>query len=359
MMLKSYSLAQLQQQVFIGLLAGAVGFAGWQGHQAARVEGPRPLADGSYQRQYESTFAGALPGRSLGTEFFAAAKLALLGEMAEGAVMGRDGWLFTTEELMPPKHVYDLAAELQAARGHLDPLGVQLLPVILPDKARVHAAKLPRRRSAPYQQRYPKAQALLAAAGYPVVDSLRALRAEGFMRTDTHWTPAGARAVAAEIAALLPTRDSRDRGDFETVALETAPFDGDLTRFAATGRFGGWAGITPEAIQTYETHSHVVQDLFGDVEIPVVLVGSSFSANPAFHFEGFLKSALGQDVLNMAQVGRGPFAPMHAYLGSEELRENPPEIVIWEIPERYLSLEPSPAQMPSLKISHTQNSQGD
>lgn len=359
MMLKSYSLAQLQQHVFLGLLAGTVGFVGWQGHQAARVEGPRPLVDGSYQRQYESAFAGALPGRNLSTEFFAAAKLALLGEMAEGAIIGRDGWLFTTEELMPPKQVYDLAAELQVARGHLDPLGVQLLPVILPDKARVHAAKLPRRRSAPYQQRYRRTQALLAAAGYPVVDSLKALLDEGFMRTDTHWTPEGARAVAAEIATLLLTGDSRDSGDFETVALEAAPFDGDLTRFAATGRFGAWAGITPERIRTYETHSHMVQDLFGDVEIPVVLVGSSFSANPAFHFDGFLKSALGQDVLNMAQVGRGPFAPMHAYLGSEELRENPPDIVIWEIPERYLSLEPASAEASPLKSAHSQNWQGD
>ena len=356
MMANSYSLAQLQQHVFLGLLVGSVGFAGWQGHQVARVEGARPLADGSYQRQYESAFAGALPGRSLSTEVFAAAKLALLGEMAEGAVMGRDGWLFTSEELTPPKQTFDLAAELQAARGQLEPLGVQLLPVILPDKARVHAAKLPRQRSAPYQQRYGRALAVLGEAGYPAVDSLGVLRDAGFMRTDTHWTPEGAQAVATEIAALLPAGES---SDFETTALGETVFEGDLTRFAATGRFASWASIAPEMVQTYETRSHVAQDLFGDVEIPVVLVGSSFSANPAFHFEGFLKSALGQDVLNMAQVGRGPFAPMHDYLGSQDLQENPPEIVIWEIPERYLPLAPLPAQMTRLKDAHTQNSQGD
>lgn len=321
------------------VLAGAVGIAGWQGHRAVGFDRQQPVSDGSLQRSYESGFAAALPSRGLSVEAFAALKLALFGELAEGAVMGRDGWLFTAEEFSPPQDDFDLGAELTQARAVLDPLGVKLLPVILPDKARIHADQLPRHRSAPYEDRFAAAQALLRAEGYEVVNTIDALTKTGFMRSDTHWSPAGARAVAAAIAAHLAPGDHGETGAFETQQTGDQPFRGDLTRFADTGRFARWTSLKPEQIAQFETQSMAEMDLFGDTRIPVVLVGTSFSARQAFHFEGFLKSALGRDVLNMAEVGQGPFRPMQGFLTSDVLKNSPPEIVIWEIPERYLSLD--------------------
>ena len=67
-----------------------------------------------------------------------------------------------------------------------------------------------------------------------------------------------------------------------------------------------------------------------------MLTGTSYSANELWSFSESLKAALGADVLNMAEEGKGPIAPMRALLASDTLRDSPPETVIWEFPIRYL-----------------------
>ena len=53
-------------------------------------------------------------------------------------------------------------------------------------------------------------------------------------------------------------------------------------------------------------------------------------------------------VLNLAEEGKGPIAPMRAFLDSATLRDTPPEVVIWEFPIRYLGQtqlwDPEPAK---------------
>jgi alginate O-acetyltransferase complex protein AlgJ len=78
--------------------------------------------------------------------------------------------------------------------------------------------------------------------------------------------------------------------------------------------------------------------LFGDQSFPVALVGTSYSANPQWNFEGFLKEALQTDILNAADEGRGPFETMKDYLEDDSFATNPPDLIVWEIPERYLSV---------------------
>ena len=52
-------------------------------------------------------------------------------------------------------------------------------------------------------------------------------------------------------------------------------------------------------------------------------------------------------LLNLAEEGKGPIAPMRAFLQSDTLRDTPPEVVIWEFPVRYLGQtklwDPEPA----------------
>ncbi len=87
---------------------------------------------------------------------------------------------------------------------------------------------------------------------------------------------------------------------------------------------------------TAESVGEAGDGLFGDAAIPVVLVGTSYSANAAFGFEAHLKVALQRDVLNLAEEGKGPFAPMKAFLDGDVLKNSPPKLVIWEMPIRYL-----------------------
>jgi alginate biosynthesis protein AlgX len=70
---------------------------------------------------------------------------------------------------------------------------------------------------------------------------------------------------------------------------------------------------------------------FGDEPIPqVALVGSSFSANPAYHFAGFLQQHLQTDVLNVSLAGGGYDGAMTQYLPSEVFQKSPPKLLIWE-----------------------------
>jgi len=56
---------------------------------------------------------------------------------------------------------------------------------------------------------------------------------------------------------------------------------------------------------------------------------------PEWNFAGFLKEQLHADILNFSDPGQGPFAVMEKYLSSDDFKNTPPRLVIWEMPERY------------------------
>lgn len=308
------------------------------------------LQDGTYQRGFETRFEEGLPTRDAAIHGWNALRLGLLGEMSEGAVKGADGWLFTAEEFQPPAERYDLGAEITSARDTLAAFDIQLVAVIVPDKSRILAGHLPIERSGSYQQRYQTILAAVASRNVPAVDLRSALsvRPDAFLRTDTHWSPEGARDAADAIAAALHALDlppALPATEFQTAALSAAPYDGDLSAFADTGPWRALTGPAPDLLMQYQTHASAAGgssaglDLFGEVEVPVALIGSSYSARAEFHFEGHLKTALQADVINYAEVGQGPFKPMRSFLTQLPGLSSLPRLVIWEIPERYVSPE--------------------
>lgn len=328
---------------FLGALGAATLSLGGEAHRHAALDTQaQPLLAGQYQRQYEAHFDTSLPGSSLAIDAFAALRFSLLGELSQGAVLGQGQWLFSAEEPVPPDLAEPLLAQLHNAQTALAAQGVTLLPIILPDKARLHADRLPMQRSDSLQVRYDQALYALRDLGLPALDLRATMGAAGFMRTDSHWHPGAAQAVALRIADQL----GQGTDPFITQREAAEWFLGDLSVFAQTGRFRNIAAVAHEKLPLYRTAlaadapqdtAASLTDLFGSVDIPVTLVGTSYSAKEQFHFEGFLKSALQMDVLNVAQVGQGPFQPMRDYLASDDLRDQPPQVVIWEIPERYIA----------------------
>lgn len=299
--------------------------------------------DGSYQRGFEDRFASSLPTQDPAVSAWATLRWVLFGEAAAGAVVGRDGWLFTAEEFAEPTEPRDLRSELAHAREALSRRGITLLPVIVPDKARMMVDHLPRARSDGFEQRYDRALRIIRDSAHLLVDLRPALSGpDAFMRTDTHWSPAGAKRTADAIAAAL-AGVALPQSDVRTETLGTELFEGDLLAFVPTGALQPLVGPKPETITTFRTELSGASDLFGDTGTPVALVGTSFSAKPAFHFEGFLKQTLQADVLNLSTVGQGPFVPMDRFLKDLDALSSPLSLVIWEIPERYLtSRSPSP-----------------
>ncbi|MEM6385674.1 MAG: hypothetical protein AAF718_05495 [Pseudomonadota bacterium] len=294
--------------------------------------------DGTFQRGYETRFERSLPAHEPSVAFWSAIRWGVFREPAAGAVAGREGWLFSAEEFSRPKDSRSFLAELYRAADHLQGKGIRLVPVIVPDKARMQASHLARGRSSSFETRYDHALRVIAEAGFPVIDLRTALEFDtSYMRTDTHWSPEGARAAAEAIAKQLVAYEF-PRATVETRLTGARELEGDLLSFVATGALRPYIGPALDTIPVYETQVGNTGGLLGDVPVPVALVGTSFSAKPAFHFEGFLKQALQADVLNASQIGQGPFAPMNKFLSDIEHFASPPSLVIWEIPERYLKL---------------------
>lgn len=306
----------------------------WRGEQAAR---------------YEQTFNGALPFRDAAISTWGVLEYTLLNEGREGVLVGSDGWLFTDEEVA----FYEGAAAetarkfrfIEQTRAQLAERDVALIVALIPDKSRVYAEYVGRPLPSYTGARYRAFRAALVAGGVLAPDLLTPLQnaktdTQVYLRTDTHWTPAGAEVAAATLADALA--DKGIPGLFETeYKTETTgqkPHEGDLLTFLPLGALQSRLGLPPDRLETRRTQA--VADagggLFGAQTVPVTLIGTSYSADDTWNFAGALQKELGADVLNLAAEGQGPLPPMRAYLDSAELLGAPPTLVVWEIPERYL-----------------------
>ncbi len=310
----------------------------------------RALLDGSWAEAYQAEFDAASPLLAPARVVWGAIDAGLFGQGRPGVLVGADGWLFSREEYAT---VPDAAGaivlwsdRIALVRDELARLGVRLVVAPVPSKAAVAAEYAPAPLPAAASRRYDALVGALEDRGVVVSDLRPALLRvdDPFLRTDTHWTPAGAAAAAQAIAATVRERAAfSDLGgtSFETTSTEPEERWGDLTAFLDLGPLLEHVGPPPDVIAVPSTASLAppATDLFGTVEVPVALVGTSYSADPTWNTVGALREALGSDVIDAALTGLGPWEPMHRYLTGEALRSSPPEVVIWEIPERYVTLD--------------------
>jgi alginate O-acetyltransferase complex protein AlgJ len=341
------------------------------------IAGPRPvlvLADsgllsGGLTRDFDGLYKKSLPHMGVSFGLIGAARYALLGEARQGAIVGQDGWLFSAEEVRPVPPDAQLAGIVGTVRGIRAQLrlgGTDLVVIPLPAKIDIYRTIGP---DPVFGQAlaglYARFVSDLAAQGVPVVDARSALlnpHEPVFFATDTHWTPHGADLVAAAIAAsgtIAPGQLAYDRTTAAPRALA-----GDLVSFVTTTTMAQRVGLPPESITpVVQTPVDGGSDIFGALTTDIVLVGTSYSANPDWGFADALMVALGRDVVSVAQQGLGPLQPMQDYLASTDYRDAPPAVVIWEIPVRYLT---DPAIWPEgavpdpkvAALSHEENSDG-
>lgn len=313
-----------------------------------------PLHDGSWSAVYQEEFDRESPLFAPASTLWGVIEFGVFGQGRPGVLIGDDGWLFSTEEFAFPadprqaRHALESNLDLIAGvRERLNAEGVELVIALLPAKARVHSEWLGRY-SLPEgpRERYRNALMGLGERRVPVADLLGALEeakegGDAFLRTDTHWTPHGAAAAAEAVAARVEeiaafgwlggTIYSRQRE-------EVVQHRGDLTRFLPLGPFYDDLGPADDALPLVSvTAREASNDLFAGVEIPVTLVGTSYSEDDRWDFAGALRVALGSDVLLAAQQGRGPYLPLLDYLSGDAYHSARPEVLVWEIPERYLS----------------------
>jgi len=273
----------------------------------------------------------------------------LFGDTGPRVRQGCPGWLFLAEEL----EVHRQAAANARARAQtvialqreLAARHIRLLVAVVPDKSRIAAEQLcGLRRPAAFAHRVSDWTRMLSAAGVPVVDltaTLAPLGSGAFLRTDTHWNEAGAAAAARALAAHiqgLPFQATPAR-EFARTPLPPAPRPGDLVRLAGLDWLPPRLQPSPEVLTLTQVNSHAAagasDDLFGDGDLPnLAEIGTSFSRNS--NFLPFLEQALGASVGRFAKDG-GHFAgAAREYFASPAFRQTPPQLLVWEIPERDL-----------------------
>ena len=166
---------------------------------------------GSYEK---SNLDPGVPWRDASVNLWGGLNYRLFGEARDGAVIGKDGWLFTSEEFQVAKtdaaEVAGKVAYIKQVRDELAKDGAKLVVVLIPAKARIEADKLGQvKQPAQWQPVYGQVRAQLEQAGIPTPDLDTAFRQplepwqDVFLRTDTHWTPDGAHVAAQTLAPVV------------------------------------------------------------------------------------------------------------------------------------------------------------
>jgi alginate O-acetyltransferase complex protein AlgJ len=362
--------------LYVALFIGVLGLLfAWSMRGMLSYQLPKQfsLLDGGLAKTFESHYDEHFPLKTLGTSLWAGLDYLLFNEGRPGVQIGEQGWLYSDEEFKPevdgPQQVRDNLALIKGVRDELAQHNVLLLMAIVPSKSRLYPEFVGDNPTSSLRQglyqRFLKDVRAADIAAPDLLGTLQAGKASGamFLRTDTHWTPQGADRVARQLSRTLK-RAITLAGEpqaFTTQASPATPYNGDLTRFLPLEPLFGHLLPPPDQLRRSETHAAQPQDnaaaLLGDVELPVALVGTSYSANPMWNFAGALRQHLQRDLSNHAEDGQGPIVPMLKYLQSDELRNTPPQLVIWEFPERYLPMANDldgfdPAWIATLK-SHT------
>jgi alginate O-acetyltransferase complex protein AlgJ len=291
----------------------------------------------------------------MGLNIWTAIKYLVFDEGKKGLVIGRNGWFFSDEEFIVAANgeqaLEDNLNFIDQASQQLASRGVDLIVVLIPSKARLLASQTGRHHPATlHTEIYSKAINRLGEANILTVDGLLEMRAHTnseslYLKTDTHWTPRGAEFIASRTAAVffqyLPQL-SLDQQTFVTETLGEQFVEGDLLRFLPlTPLFNGLVPVT-ERIDINQTYSSADDFLFESDGLTeqesaeVVLLGTSFSADRRWNFDGALKQALAVDIHNLAVQGQGPIEPMANFLNQYLPSADNLKLVIWEIPERYL-----------------------
>lgn len=364
----------------IALLTGAVAVTGTTFYRAPdalfKTSNLHDFIIGKTASAFEDAFEDNLSIRDYAVHSWGAVKYALFNTGNDGVVIGKDGWLFTDEEYKTLTNAEQeeaaKVARVAEVRDYLSQHGIELMVALLPAKSRIYE-EYTTHPHPPYRGGlYQRFRDALLKENILVPDMLTAFEqaredTKLFMRTDTHWTPEGAELTAGVLAEAV-------KKDCSALALESKAFstakgkrtrhDGDLLRFIPTGSFKRWVGPSGETYISRTTQqaagSEVSGDaLFGGQAIPVALVGTSYSQQEFWNFEGALKDALDVDVVNTASEGKGPLDPMAKFLKETDFTNTTLKLVIWEIPERFIPVEYKDVTFPDLTVNEKKTSPCD
>lgn len=326
---------------------------------ALRYEAASSLTvrDGRLALDFEHFVTREHPYRNPALNSWTALELSLFKAGKPGLVIGAQDWLFSSEEFpLPSLRERHMARNVERMRELVDQLarhGVRTVILPIPAKAELYEDQVPAalRGHVLRMEEVRRALASRQLESIPLHTALRAAREQGdqvFFRTETHWTPEGARVAAsvtgdwlrAHAALNMPVRE------FEVTRGTPRPLESDLTNYLPLTPWFSSLQPAPETYTPYTFASRAAtQDesaLFSDTANMIAVVGTSYSADERWNYPGWLRAGLGTDIDNVSEKGAGPFAPMERFLKMVEDGKTGARLVIWEMPVRVLAMDFTP-----------------
>lgn len=325
------------------------------------------LTNGKTAGRVERIFKDQMPVRNFSTGALNAISLGVFGEARKGIVAGVDDWYFSREELswnrQSPKVVTDNILFVQDVRKKLEARGLELLVVLVPEKADIYSDRLgdirvPEMRKNYYNEIRARLKMDAGAVHIPDLHAefMKAKNAgKLYFKSDTHWTVSGAGVAAGLLATELDAISipNRLQVNYKAKFGKETLHSGDLYKFEELSVFSSMFDLPVESVSpiTATVENANADDLFGDdngsSQIQVALVGTSYSANASWSFAEQIKIAAHTDIVNLAKEGLGPFTPMKNFLDNGLAKYPALKVVIWEIPLRYFD-------EPEIQSDHSQ-----
>lgn len=275
-----------------------------------------------------------------------------LGTSGTGRVLiGRDNWYFLKEGLETTLgwgetgKLREADAAVRRLVGMLAEKDIQLILVPIPGKADLYPGNFSSRFSAdetlpqaPERERFYRSwESFPAVQVLPVGEILRAVQEDGrssYLERDTHWSPAGMKAVANALAEALGKASAESPGPRETVSSP-----GDLVEMMRLP-----APLTPN--QEVETNPVQGKGRF-DGSAEIVFLGDSFAAVYSDPVLGWGEGSGLQDLLptltqtpidfrlNYGDPIAGPARQLERLLRTSN-EQTLPKIIVWEFAERFI-----------------------
>jgi alginate O-acetyltransferase complex protein AlgJ len=330
------------------------------------------MLDGEVTKDWDSLYKKQLPHRNVAVGLGGNARYSVFGTGRKGVVVGDQGWLFTNEEFKDIKDadIVDAVKNIREVQSRLEVMGIALVVLPLPAKSDIYSAQVPKRMQSDAMARaYNSFLIALKKSEVNVVDTKSHFiaykdAADIFLKSDTHWSPIGAElASAATKISIDNLKLSLVQNQIEIVPEQPIEIWGDLTKFITLPNYAADIGLHPEKVPLFRTQTkseEVGIDVFGtETSAPVMLVGTSYSANENWSFADYLRQSLGLDVVNVAKEGLGPGVPMLELLQSNTLTQGKPKIIVWEFPVRYLGNENLWKRTTAVTVDHIATHAGD
>jgi alginate O-acetyltransferase complex protein AlgJ len=327
--------------------------------------------DGSRMRGIEQGLASASFLRAPMLKSWAVGRLLLLHEGSDPMIIGSDAIIFDGRYLENPVPSVSRARLRATADGiavldrKLRGLGVPLLVFPVPVKGWVLAQHVPAGNHST-QAHYRSFLSELSLRGVDHVDLLTPLAAAApemtvYFRSDTHWSCLGAEIAArllgerllavlgdaVRVGELRTTGTIRDGGNaFDKLGIPSANLQSDADITTKLLRLSGH--LRDEPIRQVVNGEGVLipmEQLRGDPESPVVLLGTSFSL--ASGFLDYLAHFTGNRVRSLASPGAGAMGNFQTLL-DQGLHRLPVQLV-WEWPSHEVYTQPN--SLPGLQAT--------